>query len=58
VILSGGLNPYNVADAVAAVRPSAIDVSSGVEFAPRKKDHGKLRDLFHALRQVALDIHQ
>ncbi len=42
VILSGGLNPDNVADAIAAVRPFAVDVASGVERAPGVKDQDKL----------------
>jgi phosphoribosylanthranilate isomerase len=49
VVLSGGLHAGNVADAIAAVRPYAIDVSSGVESAPGQKDPAKLRALFDAL---------
>ncbi len=50
VILAGGVTAGNVVDAVAAVRPYAIDVSSGVEAAPGRKDPAKLRALFAALR--------
>jgi len=52
VILSGGLTPENVARAVEAVRPWAVDVASGVEATPRKKDMAKMRDFVEAVRSV------
>ena len=50
LILSGGLNPDNVGDAIAAVRPFAVDVASGVETRPGHKDPDKLHAFAAAVR--------
>jgi phosphoribosylanthranilate isomerase len=55
VILSGGLTPANVADAIAAVGPFAVDVASGVESSPGRKDHAKLEQFASAVRASDLD---
>jgi phosphoribosylanthranilate isomerase len=50
VILSGGLTPDNVADAIAATRPFAVDVASGTELVPGVKDPQKLEAFAAAVR--------
>ena len=44
LFVAGGLRPESVADVVRALRPFAVDVASGVEASPGRKDHGKVED--------------
>ncbi len=52
LILAGGLTPANVAAAVRQVKPYAVDVSSGVEAAPGRKDSARMSDFVRAARSV------
>jgi phosphoribosylanthranilate isomerase len=47
-ILAGGLRPENVAEAIAVARPFAVDVASGVEAEPGRKDHAAMTAFFEA----------
>lgn len=49
IFLAGGLTPENVAEAIRIVRPYAIDVCSGVESSPGKKDRSKIKALMRAV---------
>jgi phosphoribosylanthranilate isomerase len=56
LVLSGGLDPDNVAEAIALVRPFAVDVASGVELAPGHKDPRKLREFFLSVEGAAAQV--
>jgi phosphoribosylanthranilate isomerase len=52
LVLAGGLTPDNVRDAIEAVRPHGVDVSSGVESSPGRKDPARVRAFVEAARGV------
>ncbi len=52
LILAGGLDPDNVTSALERAHPDGVDVSTGVEMAPGRKDHAKIRSLLARVRSV------
>jgi len=54
-ILSGGLSPLNVGEAIKKVRPMGVDVCSGVEAVPGKKDPLKMAEFIKEVRQADED---
>jgi len=55
LVLAGGLNPSNVAEAVKVVKPYAVDVSTGVESSPGIKDHVKIETFIKEAKRVMLE---
>jgi phosphoribosylanthranilate isomerase len=56
IILAGGLKVGNVAQAIRTVRPYGVDVASGVECRPGKKDHGLMREFILEVRRAEKDL--
>jgi len=55
LFLAGGLSPENVAEAIATVKPYAVDACSSLECSPGKKNHARMRAFVNAVRGIALD---
>jgi phosphoribosylanthranilate isomerase len=58
IILAGGLRPENVREAIRIVAPYAVDVCSGVESAPGKKDTGKLMEFMNEVRDASYSLNR
>lgn len=52
IMLAGGLNPDNVSEAISTLHPYAVDVSSGVESSPGRKDYEKMRRFIESVRKT------
>ena len=52
IILSGGLNINNISDALKTINPNGIDVNSGIELFPGKKDKQKINNFFKKLKTI------
>ena len=52
IILSGGLNAENIIEGIDRIHPAAVDLSSGVESSPGKKDQNKMKQLFNVLKDT------
>ena len=58
IIVAGGLRPDNVREAIRVAAPYGIDVCSGVEWAPGKKDAAKLRQFMDEVRNADRVLHR
>jgi phosphoribosylanthranilate isomerase len=56
LILAGGLNKENIREAIEMVRPQAVDINSGVEISPGKKDPDKIREVIELVRKIDRNI--
>ena len=58
IILAGGLTPENVGAAIRSVRPYAVDVASGVESKPGRKDHARMKEFIDEVRRAEEQLQQ
>jgi phosphoribosylanthranilate isomerase len=57
LILSGGLNAGNIRQAVEMTTPDAVDINSGVEISPGKKDHEKIKKIIEIIKKIGETMH-